>query len=293
MARTRILHAELRPLDVREILRRQIGDALDALRKKEPFTDESVHLARKTLKRARASLRLLREAVGKAVYARENARLRNAARPLGRVRDAKVTLDTLDSLLTHEKEAPRRSVLLKLRRTLRKTRVTLHRELQAEGALKESVRSVEEARHRIEQWRVPGDGSPALHAGLKRIYRRGRKALAAVDSDCSDENLHESRKQAKFLGQAMEIFELTRANHLAKHIKRAESIADWLGNDHDLAILRDAITTFSPDSHKTNMGLLARIEHRRKELQSKALKQGRRMYRGKAKAFIENVMGLG
>src|SRR5580704_13345662 len=55
----------------------------------------SIHEIRKKLKRARAALRLLRDCLGKAVYRRENSLLRDAARPLTPVRDAKVLFETL------------------------------------------------------------------------------------------------------------------------------------------------------------------------------------------------------
>jgi CHAD domain-containing protein len=282
-------YAELSPVSVRDVLLRQIRSASRALRKQETLTDETVHQARKKLKRARASLRLLRDAIGKSVYARENGGLRDAARPLGAVRDAKVALEALENLLVHEKKARCRAVLLKLRRVLQETRLSLHREVQRAGNLEASARSVEEAARRVEKWRVPGHGPAALHASIDRIYRKGRKALAQVESDCSNENLHEARKQAKYIGQAMEIFESFKACHLAKRIRRAESIANCLGEDHDLAILQDRIAKLSVGSHAAYKDLLAPIEHRRKKLQWKALKQGRRLYKSKAQTFIERL----
>src|SRR6185437_4230638 len=63
--------------------------------------DESVHEARKDLKRARATLRLLREALGNSTYKRENAAIRDAARPLSEVRDGRVLLDALRSLVKY------------------------------------------------------------------------------------------------------------------------------------------------------------------------------------------------
>ena len=201
------------------------------------------------------------------------------------MRDAKVALEALENLLVHEKKAPRRAVLLKLRRVLQEARLSLHREVQRAGNLEDSARSVEEAGRRVEKWRVPGHGSAVLHAGIDRIYRKGRKALAQVESDGSDENLHELRKQGKYIGQAMETFEPLKARYLAKRIRRAISIADRLGEDHDLSILQDGIAKLSAGSHAAYKALHAPIGHRRKKLQRKALKQGRRLYKSKAKAF--------
>ena len=89
---------------LRRIVRRQIANALEVLDDKQ-LADEAIHSARKELKKARATLRLLRKALGDAVYKRENAAIRDAARPLSDVRDSRVLLDTLDGIV-HRYNAP-------------------------------------------------------------------------------------------------------------------------------------------------------------------------------------------
>jgi len=84
---------------IRNILLGQIASAQTALYAAERSDDDAVHSARKALKCARATLRLLRGVIGEGRYATENGRLRNAARPLSRVRDAKILLDTARKLL--------------------------------------------------------------------------------------------------------------------------------------------------------------------------------------------------
>src|SRR3954471_12662774 len=59
--------------------------------------DETVHEVRKSLKRLRALLRLLRHALGPDEYRRENRALRDTARPLGEVRDAKVFVGAIEA----------------------------------------------------------------------------------------------------------------------------------------------------------------------------------------------------
>ncbi len=86
-----------------------IATALAALRAHKA-SDERIHQARKQLKRARANLRLLRDAIGKRAYARENAALRDAARPLSGVRDAMVLIQTLDRLIGALRNGPRKAL---------------------------------------------------------------------------------------------------------------------------------------------------------------------------------------
>lgn len=273
------------PADLAKRLRRQIAAALAALRGKAPLSDDTVHEARKQLKRARASLRLLRGAIGESEYARENARLRDAARPLARVRDAKVLLAAVERLLEDEKKARRRAALVRLRRALADDRLGLRGQLQDSGDLEEVERSLVAARRAVGQWRLAGRS--AARDGVRRIYRKGRKALAAAESDPSDEHLHESRKQVKYLGNAIELLGAERSPGLAKLMERVRRVDDELGDDHDLALLESRIATLPADDPAET--LLSRIESRRRKLQKKALRQARGLYRRKAGAFVERL----
>src|SRR5215510_6281209 len=85
-----------RPLQQsQEIFLRQLGSAVEELEGDKP----NIHGARKQLKRARATLRVLRAALGDESYRRENVAARDAARPLSKARDEEVLSDALDSLL--------------------------------------------------------------------------------------------------------------------------------------------------------------------------------------------------
>src|SRR5262245_43326502 len=73
-----------------------VQTALDHLEDGKAGVD--IHGARKELKRARALLRLLRNAVGDAAYRRANRTLRDVARSLSQARDAAVLLTAIDAL---------------------------------------------------------------------------------------------------------------------------------------------------------------------------------------------------
>src|SRR6185437_5167365 len=113
---------------MRRITRAQIKDAVDALGAKA-LSDARVHEARKHLKRARATLRLLRPALGDSVYARENMTLRDAARPLSRIRDGKALLDTLDMVMERFGASARSIPTDGLRRTLHRERTRARRDI--------------------------------------------------------------------------------------------------------------------------------------------------------------------
>jgi CHAD domain-containing protein len=268
-------------IDPRGAVRGRLEHALAALNGRKSLSDESIHELRRELKRARAGLRLLRKAVGDEAYARENAALRDAARPLAPMRDATVVLEALDRLLEINKLGGHRPALRKLRGVLHQERARLRSELRRSNELEEASRALRQAQARIAKWRLPRDIWPVVRAGVERIYRRGRKALAQAEARPSDAALHESRKQMKYLYAALAFLEPAEARRAAKLAKKTDAVVEKLGEDHDLAVLRSKISQIVP-----NRALTARIEGQRRKLQKNALKKARRLYRRKPSAFV-------
>jgi CHAD domain-containing protein len=131
----------------------------------------------------------------------------------------------------------------------------------------------------------PAASDDCLRSGIQRIYRKGRKAFARADADGDEEALHESRKQTKYLGAALQVLAAARGGSTAKRVKQAEAIADELGDDHDLAVVRGKLTG-QRRSGSSRRALLAQIDGRRQKLQRKAARHSRRLYRRKPKAFV-------
>ena len=75
---------------------------------------------------------------------------------------------------------------------------------------------------------------------------------------------------------------------LKRLAKRIERLVDFLSDDHDLAILRErvleAAKAVKDDTHEFE-ALMALIDKRRAELQTKAVFLGARIYAEKPKAF--------
>jgi CHAD domain-containing protein len=132
-------------------------------------------------------------------------------------------------------------------------------------------------------WHDPTHAS--LRRAVERLYRKGRKAYERANEEPCEEALHESRKQTKYLGNALEVVDAARHGALARRVKRADRIADALGEDHDLALLQKKLKV-RRRSNSASQALLTRIERRRERLQRKAAKQSRRLYGKKAKAFV-------
>ena len=285
-------HTKSGTTEVQRLLCHHIGQALKALQESQPLSDAAVHNARKQLKKGRADLRLLRKALGSQTYAYENTALRDVARPLTAVRDARALMDTLDTLVEPSESQAQALDLDRVRLALRDEYCEVRQHVLNEGNTIESLEaSLQAARARAKRWPLRRRGWSVLGTGLKRIYRNGREAFAVAQDDPSQEHLHEWRKQAKYLWHQLQVLQPIQPGQLTALADQAHTLANALGDDHDLAILAHKFLEASdkfPD--RATMHTLADlIAHRRALLQEEAMALGHRLYAEKPRKFVDRL----
>jgi CHAD domain-containing protein len=275
----------------RRIARWQVKSALKKLNRKAT-SDRAVHSARKELKKARATLRLIRDALGRATYKKENAALRDAARPLSEVRDGRVLVDALNSLVEYSVAPAAALPLTNFKRALSRRRTELrHKILEESGPLRAARKALRDIRSRSEKWHVGRHGWSVLGAGLKRTYVSGRGAFTQAMATPTDEHLHEWRKQTKYFWYQLQVFAPLGPGPVAEMTEQAHQLADCLGDDHDLAVLHaraaQARELFpNAASHRALLQLIVRC---RAGLQGKAMQLGRRLYAERPAVFTARV----
>jgi CHAD domain-containing protein len=241
--------------------------------------DSSIHEARKGLKRARAALRLLRPSIGERQYRVANTALRNAAVPLSAVRDGKILLEILRALTQHAAPASRVPAIAVHRLLLRERRRARAAMLRNDIGLALSARTVTGVSQAVKRcpW-VNGEPQAAGDA-VKHNYRKLCLAFATAKGRPSDGNLHEWRKQTKYTLHELQLLFVKKSKYIVKLIHRLHRLAERLGDDHDLAVLRHKVRqnrgTLGPSA--TFRPLIDSIEHRRAALQSAAWAEGRRI----------------
>jgi len=267
-------------VEAREIVRAQIANALATL-KGRAVSDSSVHSARKLMKKARATLRLLRDALPDAVYRLENAALRDAARPLSATRNAKVLIEALDRLIDVYGDAARASAPQGLRRALVRERNAIKRGARmSRSGLEQSRRSLRASLERSAAWPVGRKGWSIVGQGLRRTYARGRRSFAESREEHAAESLHEWRKQVQYLWHQSELMVPLSPGRIGELADQLHKLSDYLGDDHDLVVLREKIvahkSVFADAARQAK--LLAFVERRRTALQDKAFVLGARLY---------------
>jgi CHAD domain-containing protein len=248
-----------------------LDGAIETLRSN--VDDEAVHAARKACNHVRAALRLLRECLGQEVYRRENQQVRDAAKPLTGVRDAFILRKTLRTL-SKPPVALQRGVVS----DYRKERQALERR-----GVRSALDQLTATRERlldlpvIDLAAIAPEATSAI-AGVRRVYRAGRKAHKNARYG-DDEALHEWRKQAKYLRNEFGLLKSVFNAKFDKLHRRANELAEALGDDHDLGVLLSKLRAHEGQDRS----LIKNIKKRRRVLQARAFRLGRKLYRHSAK----------
>ncbi|NBC47390.1 MAG: CHAD domain-containing protein [Gammaproteobacteria bacterium] len=252
--------------------------------------DEAVHEVRKDCKKLRGLLRLLRPAAP-ALYKRENAAFREAAAVLSVLRDAEAALETYDALIEHFQANLEPEPLLPLREGLeahKAATAAAGRDLTEQ--LGETRSLLWEARERVPDWELPAEaaddaGWSLLGPGLRKTYRRGRRAMRQAYAEPGVAVFHEWRKRAKYLRYQVRLLRPAWPHLLKPLHQEVKRLGDWLGDDHDLAVLEQVLheaEALSPANDPEQI-LLALAAQRSTQLRDDAYWLGRRLYAEKPK----------
>ncbi len=269
---------------IKRIAREQLDKAVAHTKPEVKNRDEAIHDARVSFKKVRALLRLARVKNNDDVFARENACYRDAGRRLSEVRDATAMIEAFDKLTAHYADQLASGAFA----ALRKPFIRLRRKQQSDenDAFADVARMLESARSRVNDWPIDDGGFSALCQGLRRIYKEGRTRLAQAQAAPSVETFHEWRKRVKDLWYQVRLLTPTWPAMLKDLSDELERLADYLSDDHDLALLRQRVLHQSPEDRTQLEALVALIDQRRGELEVEATRLGERIYVEKPNAFV-------
>jgi hypothetical protein len=267
--------------DLDEILRTLAGSSL---------SDEAVHSVRKSIKKARAALRLLRESVGEDIYRQENVTLRDAGRCFSALRDAKSLADAFEDLRRRQPDEMQQPAYDALSRHLHEKLIAGHRSLlRAPASVKRCKKSLADCRDRAAAWKDDILQNDDIPTGLRRIFRSGRKALDSAKDVATPEALHEWRKKVKYLSNALKLLDVANTR-LEKVEKRTAKLADALGDDHDLSALAHFLEKQkSPIDAGAQNVLMSLIARRSDKLQTRAYAMGAEIYDQKPGHFVRRL----
>lgn len=262
--------------ELQRIARIQIDRGLGEL--DEGDRHHAVHAVRKRGKKVRALLRLVRPAAPE-LYRRENAAFRDTMRRVSTDRDAGVAVETYDDLLARFSEDGMAEELAPVRAALAQRRAEVLGE-ELDTRLHAIRMDLTAARERVGDWQLEGDGFDVLAGGLAKTYGRARARMDDAYADASSPAFHLWRKRTKYHRYHLRLLQDAWTPVLKAHRRQVHELTDLLGDDHDLAVLRQDLLV-DPErfgDERLVAALCGLLDRRRAELQAAAQTVGPRCF---------------
>lgn len=270
----------------------QFEHALEGFKDPAVSGDVAVHEMRKSSKRVRALLRMVRPAIGEKVFRYENSALRDAAAMVAGVRDGTVMLKSVERLRGRYQRLLAPGVFQTTEERLHRRHQRLaSRVLEDDEVLDRLQRALYKARSRYVAWPVdPADPRSGKHVldhrfssigpGIGATYARGRDEMRVAFEHPLAENFHAWRKRVKYLRHQMEIVSPLWWEVIGGLVTSLDTLGDVLGEEHDLAELTRLATSVPdlvPDPDERSL-LISLALQRRQELTGAARVIGSRIY---------------
>jgi CHAD domain len=218
------------------IARRQLRRGTEALKQRDARTvGTGVHEARRSVKKARAIIKTLRDA-GADVPRKDRRRLRKASRQLSGLRDSAAIVDTFDRL---RKRYPKRLAEHSygiLRRALLEARERQEECARRDGVLDHVADQLDKSRRDAKHWEAPDLDVRALIDVVAVSYRRSRRAMKRARQTHLSATLHGWRKELKTAWYQLRLVKRLApgVTPVVASLKRLET---ELGEDHNLVVL--------------------------------------------------------
>ncbi|MGA2590057.1 MAG: CHAD domain-containing protein [Bryobacteraceae bacterium] len=290
----RLKSGEPVPAGIQRVVLEEIASAAGQLSgKPKTGRDERIHEARKSVKKIRGVLRMMRPELGD-IYRTESTRMRDVGRKLSQFRDAGAIIETFDALREKYRGELGRRTLASIRRGLMARKKQAEKKADVERVLRRMAAKLLLEQKRVQAWPLAAVGFPAIAPGLEETYRRGRNAMAAVRKRSSAENYHEWRKRVKDHWYHFRLLESLWTDAMQAYEKSLKDLETCLGEDHNLVILREKVLA-DPAFYGSDeeVGLLAGlIGQYHKELRGNALSLGARIYEEKPREFTRRMQHL-
>jgi CHAD domain-containing protein len=250
---------------------------------------QAIHEARKSIKKIRGLLSLVENRLGPR-YKTEDRYFREAAGHLSELRDTAVMLEVFDALAAKLDPADTPG-LNEIRLNLQRSQREAPPEKQV-GA--EVVRLLQAARPHADAWPLENLDWASLLPELTAGYRSGRKALKNAQQEKSPESLHNFRKKVKQHWYHVRLLESVWDSGLKTRAAELHDLETWLGDDHNLAVLRAHLAADMETSRDRQQArhLLSLLDEEAHALRQRALAAGARLYAEKPNAFRERLADL-
>lgn len=252
---------------------------------------EAIHDIRKRLKKLRALSRLVRDELGQENYKSINIYFRDLGKEISDFRDLTAHLETIEML----QERFGKHLYVNFFRTftsqIEEERKEMEEKLRSQNFFSDHlVNKLEKAKEELTSWPVDSNNINIILPSIERVYTRGQKALDKAYKDPEKEIFHEWRKRVKYLWYQTLLLQDTWPKFFDTMEAEIHQLADLLGNDHDLMVLKEKILAGGFKLDEAHQALIiAIINEHSNFLRSAARIKGELIYAETPKDFKKRI----
>jgi len=281
------------PKELRRIISEEIETAASELRNPQPLSETSVHEARKSIKKMRAAIRLMRDELG-SHYKDENRFLGDVGRSLSDLRDASVLVSSLDSLKTRTENRETENCLQNLAGEFRRRHHRMMDDEHSSVVLEAAARQLESLAERLQSWPCSAKGFRGLRTGCKRTLKRTRAAFEMVQRNGTAQHLHDWRKRVKDHWYHVRLLSGLWPDVMTSFESKLNELETKLGDHHNLQVLKERIEDSKERgcAGASRAGVLQLLSDEQDRLKREAEQIGERLYCVKASEEFRNIKQL-
>jgi len=208
----------------------------------------SVHESRKSFKKIRSLLRLLRVEAGEEWFTNHNQFYRDLAAEISDLRDAHVLIESVELLQRQnlaDEDGPGLNAVVE---HLETSSAQKERQVVDEQLFDKIVNALHGKDSDLPAWPVIDNDLLVLIPGLTLIYKDGYDHMYRAFIDPSAHNFHEWRKDVKHLYHMRMLFNRFWPPSINYSSEDLKELSDHLGLEHDLAVLNDVLDLIDTDT---------------------------------------------
>jgi len=277
---------------LKTMLREQIDAARTRLLDNSPDFNDVIHDVRTSLKKIRAYLLLLKTELDEDIYKYENKSIRAEGKQIAELRDSYVVIMTLEKLTAIYQYQLRNNTVAAIQKILASGYEEKRQQVLEQEKLKNLAERLLVIKNRINDWNLQKNDDTLAFDRLKDCYEKGAGQKAAATASRTDDDLHNWRKNVKHLWYQVRVFEPFRLEILTGYAESLHSLSDYLGEDHDMAVLNGILLEQGGIHNKHELKVLQScINMERDKLQVGAFMLARSIYAESPVEFKDRIFG--
>lgn len=276
----------------RQTLTSEIKKAAKAISLSRGIQKEQFKEARKSLKRVRSVLRLLRDSISEDQFKSEERHIKDLSKAFRPVRNACVTEEVLTKLLVAHKTliapADAKEILAVLGAH---TQNILLAAFNEDKTLRSTLGDLQAALERIPRLEIKGSLKESAIQGIKRSYRANWEDFES----CHESNFPEIwvswRKNINFLATEVDLVKGHLTGEIRDWNEKVHQLSDCLGEHQDLLFLEEEAAEIKSlfENRKLFKSLIELSIERRKELRKQVRKEAKHLFLASPKEFIQTL----